>query len=51
MKEYKAVTSEKTLKVCDRNIKFQKAQITKSIDAEEYIRKFYNDDIEIVANS
>lgn len=47
MKEYKGLIREKILKVCEGNTTFNKKKIHTALDAQEYIRKFYSDDIEI----
>lgn len=47
MKTYKSFTKEKEIIVAEKNAEFQKAKITSSRDAADYIRQFYNTDIEI----
>lgn len=47
MKTYKSYTKEKEIVVAEKNAEFKKAKITSSRDAADYIRQFYNTDIEI----
>lgn len=47
MKNYKTYAKSYSLTVSERDSEFNKAKISCSKDAADYIRKFYSDDIEI----
>ena len=47
MKNYKSLTKERVLQVKESDSSFQKAKITSSRNAYDYIKQFYKDDISI----
>jgi DNA repair protein RadC len=47
MKVYKSLTTERILSVKETDNSFKKAKIKSSDDAYEYMKRFWNDDIEL----